>query len=45
MKISIHRNKLRFVLYIKLETWANAKRDGRPAEYSWRPLFNAAKFG
>jgi len=25
--------------------WANAKRDGRPAEYSWRPLFNAAKFG
>jgi len=25
--------------------WANAHRDGRPAEYSWRPLFNAAKFG
>jgi len=24
--------------------WANAQRDGRPAEYSWRPLFNAAKF-
>jgi len=24
--------------------WANAKRDGRPAEYRWRPLFNAAKF-
>jgi len=24
---------------------ANAQRDGRPAEYSWRPLFNAAKFG
>jgi len=23
--------------------WANAQRDGRPAE--WRPLFNAAKFG
>jgi len=22
--------------------WANAQRDGRPAEYSWRPLFNAA---
>jgi len=22
--------------------WANAKRDGRPAEYWWRPLFNAA---
>ena len=23
----------------------NAQRDGRPAEYTWRPLFNAAKFG
>ena len=22
--------------------WANAERDGRPAEYSRRPLFNAA---
>jgi len=28
----------------ELEMWANAQRDGRPAEYSWRPLFNAAKF-
>ena len=28
----------------KLETrmWANAQRDGRPAEHRWRPLFNAA---
>ena len=26
-------------------TWANAQRDGRPAEHRWRPLFNAAKFG
>jgi len=25
--------------------WANAQRDGRPAEYRWRPLFNAAQFG
>jgi len=25
--------------------WANAQRDGRPADYRWRPLFNAAKFG
>jgi len=25
--------------------WANAKRDGLPAEYRWRPLFNATKFG
>ena len=22
--------------------WANAQRDGRPAEYRWRSLFNAA---
>jgi len=29
----------------KLEMWANAQRDGRPAEYRWCPLFNAAKFG
>jgi len=34
-----HLNKL------ELEMWANAQRDGRPAEYRWRPLFNAAKFG
>jgi len=25
--------------------WANAQCDGRPAEYRWRRLFNAAKFG
>jgi len=25
--------------------WANAQRDGRPAEYRWRRMFNAAKFG
>jgi len=25
--------------------WANAQRDGRPDEYRWRPLLNAAKFG
>jgi len=31
--------------YKELEMWANAQRDGRPAEYRWRPLFNAAKFG
>jgi len=29
----------------KLEMWANAQRDGHPAKYRWRPLFNAAKFG
>jgi len=26
----------------KLEMCANAQRDGRPAEYRWRPLLNAA---
>jgi len=25
--------------------WADAQRDGRPVEYRWRLLFNAAKFG
>jgi len=30
---------------LQLEMWANAQRDGRPAEYRWRPLFNAAKSG
>jgi len=30
---------------IQLEMWANAQRDGRPAEHRRRPLFNTAKFG
>jgi len=25
--------------------WANVQRDGRPAEYRWLRVFNAAKFG
>ena len=29
---------------IILEMWANAQRDGRPAEHRWHPLFNATKF-
>ena len=29
----------------ELEIWANAQRDGRPAEHRWSPLFNAPKFG
>jgi len=29
---------------VKTRMWANAQRDGRPAEYRWRTLFNAAKF-
>jgi len=28
----------------RLEMRANAQRDGHPAEYRWRPLFNVAKF-
>ena len=31
--------------FVPTSMWANAQRDGRPAEYRWRPLFNAAKFG
>ena len=30
---------------IRTRMWADAQRDGHPAEYRWRPLFNAAKFG
>jgi len=30
---------------IRTRMWPNAQRDGRSAEYRWRPLFNAAKFG
>ena len=30
------------VRLMQLEIWANAQRDGRPAEYRWRPLLNAA---
>jgi len=30
---------------MKTRIRASAQRDGRPAEYRWRPLLNAAKFG
>jgi len=36
---------IRMSFLTQLEIWANAQRDGRPAEYWRRPLFNAAKFG
>jgi len=38
---------LNFMNFIINETkmWANAQRDGHPAEYRWRLLFNDAKFG
>jgi len=40
----VHTDATAAQLYMyKLEMWANAQRDGRPAEYRWRPLFNAAK--
>jgi len=32
-------------IYKKIRMWANAQRDGHPAEYRWRPLLNATKFG
>jgi len=30
---------------VETRMWADVQRDGRPAEYRWQPLFNAAKFG
>jgi len=32
----------RLAVYSNTRMWANAQRDGRPVEYRWRPLFNAA---
>jgi len=40
-----HKRNVVTVNHFILEMWANAQRGGRPAEYRWRPLFNAAKFG
>ena len=31
-----------YIYLLLLEMWANVQRDGRPVEYRWRPLFNAA---
>ena len=41
-KVKLHN----MTLYYRKKTrmYANAQRDGRPAEYRWRPLFTAAKF-
>jgi len=36
---------LKLIEIVKTRMCANAQGDGRPAEYRWRPLFNAAKFG
>jgi len=38
----IRRGKKKKERKKELEIWANAQGDGRPAEYGWRPLFNAA---
>jgi len=38
-------NKLSYNIGIILQVWSDAQRDGRAAEYRWRPLFNPAKFG
>jgi len=44
--IGLHRfQNLLSILYNHTRMWANAQRDGRPAEHRWRFLFNAAKFG
>ena len=37
---AIFRGKRRPISYTRM--WANAQRDGRPAEHRWCPLFNAA---
>jgi len=42
-KVRSDKNKKR--KNVETRMWANAQRDGRPTEYRWRPLFNAAKFG
>jgi len=38
-------DKILSVIRYKTRMWANSQRDGRPAEYRCRPLFNAANFG
>jgi len=42
MRLIDQQSALISIVYILLEMWANAQRDGRPAEYRWRPLCNAA---
>jgi len=44
-RIQNYKQNTKTQKFKELEMWANALRDGRPAEYGWRPLFNAAKFG
>jgi len=37
--------KLNLTQQRQARMWDNPERDGRPAQYRWRPLFNIAKFG
>jgi len=41
----VHRLGLAQIVIVETRNVGNAQRDGRPDEYRWRPLFNAAKFG
>jgi len=34
-----------FLNHNETTMWENAQLDGRAAQYRWRPLFNAEKFG
>jgi len=45
VSVRFHKIAHRAQILNKTRMWANAQRDGRPAKYRWRPLFNAAKFG
>jgi len=42
-QIQTHNNFTAIIYVTRM--WTNAQRDGCPAKYRWRPLFNAAKFG
>ena len=43
MKLVVTNLKITYLTETRM--WANAQRDGHPAEHRWRPLFNAAKYG
>jgi len=47
MPAGIHALKMEVFggLYTITRMWANAQRDGRPAEYKGRTLFNGTKLG
>jgi len=44
-KIQLSTSRNKSMKHHLTRRWANAQRDGRPAEYRWRSLFTAAKFG